>query len=981
MSVADLPLLFKHPGPLGLIQSIVFTVAEEYIDMVVKGYIVIHHTRVQRRAFIESHYTKQILSLYDRLGYDDSLKLWVACILYKYGGVCICKDGILPTDLTIESDCVGPVTVAATGSLTMKTYILRMFLEKSQAPGVRSMSIPPSPVRIYVLCHNETRYQDALIRYSEYPWAVPIRMKYQDYTFENAFWRQLAEIKDEWVACKMVGTVSYTAFKKMNINTIDRIIREQLRLQQDFYHFREVTANKHNNAPLYTIMKDILKDLRMPMPRDAYFNYWMCSPSKMEGFLIWYDTKLKPAVLAHPLSMTDSTYKSSLTVAELKALCGTPYYPQVPFIMERLNICFFKQFTDTTVTDNFYWSLSKEFNTIYNTTNYDLANPKIEFRYFCYRYLSYMRLFEVPAIVTGKAKEAVLIEYRVFPHVEFLIRNAIRFLGAEWSYTIICGIHNYEFMKTMAATIHPAIRVLLTPYSNLTPSAYSTLLASADFWNLLSGDKILIYQEDSVIFRKGIDEFMDYDYIGAPWPSGQNDAPILVGNGGFSLRSRSIMLDIIAKKNIADTVPNSSTADYMRNTGSTVIPEDVYFSKNMQELGIGRVAPWNMAFRFSTETQYNPQSFAGHNFWLNDNEWKERLYRSLFTVAHIRTPYGLNIGGGEKYLLDIADYFIKTKKCLVIIEVDEKADVAKKTIERMIGPTDTILLIPCNATFPLPMMPNYYLLMENSVSPSVIPNGQINIFHCQFPFNKNTHEKETLTGYDYIIVNSEFTKTNYETLVDDTDRKKIKILYPSCLNNESLIVPQKEENTFVVCGRLFEYNHAAHNKNFDKVIKAFNSSTNTSYKLHIIGACYSEKWLAYLKKLSSPNVQFHINCTDEEKLAVLQTAKFMINATGLERHRTHEAFAYEHFGISMIEGLAHGCIPITVNGGFPYYYVADSQTPLVFDSVDSLAELLNTIAERPSDYVFETEYYSKLLPSYNKNNHTSTLTAVLGASA
>ena len=981
MSVAELPLLFKHPGPLGLIQSIVFTVAEEYIDIDVQGSIVIHYTRIQRRAFIESHYTKQILSLYDCLGYNDAIKLWVACILYKYGGVCVCKEGCLPTDLTIESLCVGPVTVAATGSLTMKTYILRTFLERSRVPITIDTSVEFKAVRIYVLCHNETRYQDALIRYSEYPWAVPIRMKYQDCTFENAFWKQLGEMKGEWIACKLVGTVSYTAFKKMNINMFDRIIREQLRLKNDFYHFRELTTDKHNNAPLETIIKDILKDLRMPMPRDAYFNYWMCSPPKMEGFLTWYDTKLKPAVLAHPLSMTDSTYKSSLSVTELKALCGTPYYPQVPFILERLNICFFKQFTDSIVKDNFYWSLNKEFNAIYNTTNYDLANPKIEFRYFCYRYLAYMRLFDVPAIETGRAKEAVLIEYRAFPHVEFLIRNAIRFLGAEWSYTIVCGTHNYEFMKAMAATIHPAIRVVLTPHSNLTPSAYSTLLASADFWNLLTGDKILIYQEDSVIFRKGIDDFMDCDYIGAPWPSGQNDAPILVGNGGFSLRSRAVMLDVIAKKSITNTVPNSSTADYMRNTGSTVIPEDVYFSKNMQELGLGRVATWNMAFRFSTETQYNPQSFAGHNFWLNDKGWKERLYRSLFRVAHIRTPYGLNIGGGEKYLLDIADYFIKSLKCLVIIEVDEKADVAKKTIERMIGSTDNIILIPYNTAGPLPMNPYYFLLMENSVSPSVIPTGQINIYHCQFPFNKNIHEKETLQGYDYIIVNSEFTKKTYETLVDETNRAKIKILYPSCLNNESLHVPQKEENTFVVCGRLFDYNHAAHNKNFDKVIKAFNSSTNTSYTLHIIGQCYSAKWLAYLKKLSSPNVQFHINCTDEEKQAVLQTTKFMINATGLDRDKLKEAFAYEHFGISMIEGLARGCIPITVNDGFPYYYVSNSQRPLVFDSVDSLARLLNTIADSSRDYIFEKEYYSKLLLSYNKDTHTSTLNAVLGAAA
>lgn len=47
-------------------------------------------------------------------------------------------------------------------------------------------------------------------------------------------------------------------------------------------------------------------------------------------------------------------------------------------------------------------------------------------------------------------------------------------------------------------------------------------------------------QEDSGIINPDLwkDEFLDYDYIGAPWP---NNYVCQVGNGGFSLRSRKFL--------------------------------------------------------------------------------------------------------------------------------------------------------------------------------------------------------------------------------------------------------------------------------------------------------------------------------------------------------------------------------------------------------------------------------------------------------
>jgi len=828
-------------------------------------------------------------------------------------------------------------------------------------------------VRLYILCHNERRFTEAQAAFSGYSWAIPIRMKYQNCTFENAFWKQLLEIKEEWVNCEMVGTLSSIAHTKVDLRDIDRIIHTPALWTSGYYHFTSNEKPIINEHPhLLTILGDVCASLNLQIPKFSWCTYWMCTPALMERFIKWYEESLQPAVMAHPLAMTDAKYgRGKLTQVELMALCGTPYYPYAPFVIERLNKAFF----DKQSQGDEYNTLAT-FSTLYSG---DIKDPKVAFRYFCFRHLNYMRLFSIPEITQFSTKEAVLIEYRKFPHLEFLIRNMILKLGTDWMYTVLCGTANYEFIQSMCAAIHPNIRVVLTPYDNLTPSLYSSFLASADFWKMLHGEKILIYQEDSIIFKNNINDFLEWDYIGAPWPREQNDTPNGVGNGGFSLRTRAVMLDVISRISILDTRPSNSTIEYMTNTTSTILPEDVYFSKNIQELGLGKVAPWHVAFEFSTETQYNPNSLGGHNFWNNDSEWESRIYKSLFKFAHIRTPYGLNIGGGEKYLLDICNYFITKKHCIVVIEVNEDTTVALKTIRSVIGNTDSIILVPYESLFPFTFTPEYFVLMENSAYPSVKGGAAINVYHCQFPFSTNNERAVNLSSYHHIILNSEFTKSNYEAIVPIVEQAKISVLYPSCITSEVISFP-KEENTFVVCGRIFDYNPNAHNKNFDKVIEAFNSSTNKTYTLHIIGACYSTKWLAYLQTISKTNVVFHIDCTDEEKQDVLQSAKFIINATGLGRDKKTAAFSYEHFGISMIEGLATGCIPITVNGGFPEYYVAKSKQPLIYDSIDSLSAMLSLLETTSSDHQFDSDYYSELLLSFNKEHHTTTLDSVFAKS-
>jgi hypothetical protein len=99
------------------------------------------------------------------------------------------------------------------------------------------------------------------------------------------------------------------------------------------------------------------------------------------------------------------------------------------------------------------------------------------------------------------------------------------------------------------------------------------------FWNeLKSYKRVLIFQHDTGLF-KSIDDFLEWDYIGAPW-----QFQYFGGNGGLSIRNPQAMIDTIIQK------------PYSSNYGN----EDVYFSWYL----IGKMAPRSECKKFSVESEF-----------------------------------------------------------------------------------------------------------------------------------------------------------------------------------------------------------------------------------------------------------------------------------------------------------------------------------------------------------------------------------------
>ena len=177
----------------------------------------------------------------------------------------------------------------------------------------------------------------------------------------------------------------------------------------------------------------------------------------------------------------------------------------------------------------------------------------------------------VPHIPKETDHYAVIIEPRLHPDLLTVIKSTMFHLNEtnspiKWGLQIFHGNQNEKLIKNIT-TIFDNVETVNIDIDNLTNIEHSEYMETIDFWGKVKGRKALIFQTDSLLLRSGIDEFLDYDYIGAPWRKPKEGQ--WVGNGGLSLRTVSKMIEICKNNPVTEQ-----------------IWEDIYFMKHMKGIGV-----------------------------------------------------------------------------------------------------------------------------------------------------------------------------------------------------------------------------------------------------------------------------------------------------------------------------------------------------------------------------------------------------------
>jgi len=270
-----------------------------------------------------------------------------------------------------------------------------------------------------------------------------------------------------------------------------------------------------------------------------------------------------------------------------------------------------------------------------------------------------------------------------------------------------------------------------------------------------------------------------------------------------------------------------------------------------------------------TNNEVNPQAIK--------NFFGENLHP---TIRTIKQPTHFTSRGLADFYQTIFHSYIAKSKCNVFID----------TFSNCVFPWTSISYIH----FPFLNRYSFSKKFPYMGSPHLLQVGTLP--HVLFEKNLVSYDKKL------VLANSYYTADE----IKKYSQKTVEVLYPPFSSSISAIgkdtIKNSQENLVITTSR-FEPNKLLER------IPHIASQTDSNIQFAIIGRLYSKETLTNLqgtvKKLDlTDRIKFYPNATAEKKIELLKKAKIYLHT-----------MIGEHFGISIVEAMALGCLPIVHNSG------------------------------------------------------------------
>lgn len=217
-----------------------------------------------------------------------------------------------------------------------------------------------------------------------------------------------------------------------------------------------------------------------------------------------------------------------------------------------------------------------------------------------------------------------------------------------------------------------------------------------------------------------------------------------------------------------------------------------------------------------------------------------------------------------------------------------------------------------------------------------IGKAKVNMYGCMFPakpyvkeiqgnflkkIGAKYYDYRFLSSYDSFICNSAYT--NHWLNEYWKNSKRNRVIYPPVFSEEEIYGRYNEsekENIIVSVGRFFV---GAHSKKQLEMVQMFvnNKDKFKDYEYHLVGAVSNyEEDIEYLNKIKeiasyADNVYIHENYPFKELMNLYRKAKIFWHGTGYLVDENLEPEKMEHFGITTVEAMSFGAIPVVINKG------------------------------------------------------------------
>ena len=224
--------------------------------------------------------------------------------------------------------------------------------------------------------------------------------------------------------------------------------------------------------------------------------------------------------------------------------------------------------------------------------------------------------------------------------------------------------------------------------------------------------------------------------------------------------------------------------------------------------------------------------------------------------------------------------------------------------------------------------------------------GFVPLFLVTFPQNL-----KFLDSYDEIIAISKYSQKWIKKLWS----KDSIILYPPV--DVEKLKPKAKEKIILSVGRFFSEHHNKKQyelaQNFIELFENY-KDIMADFKLYLVGGVEEKpahlEYLERIKEISKgypvkiiPNIEW-------SDLVELFSKSFIFwHAAGMGEDTDRHPEKFEHFGITTVEAMASGCIPVVINMGGQTEIIRDGYNGFLFESWEQLREITLKICKNEID--------------------------------
>ncbi|MFH0831797.1 MAG: glycosyltransferase [archaeon] len=326
------------------------------------------------------------------------------------------------------------------------------------------------------------------------------------------------------------------------------------------------------------------------------------------------------------------------------------------------------------------------------------------------------------------------------------------------------------------------------------------------------------------------------------------------------------------------------------------------------------------------------------------------------------------IGGGQKFNCKIAEHLSKSNDVdiLSMFPADKKkleemysVDFSNITFRHLYEKAflNPALLVLLSSRRVESIAREYDLFFNADAISSVKPAAKFNIMYCHFfglkwPKQAKSFQeflkscagwilkslfRNYARSYDAIYCNSNYTKIWLKKKWNaDAD-----VIYPP-IDIPKKINPAKK-NIILSTGRLTP------DKNYNFVIECFKAVYDSgikNYECWILGSEPSAKYLEELRELAQGYpVKIVTNPSNKELSAAYAKSKIFIQAKGLGVNEQKYPALLEHFGMTPVEAMAFGSVPVLLDKGGYKESVENGKSGFLFSTKDEAIQKIKLLIE------------------------------------